>query len=267
MDNIYAATTAEIRAVTVHTDTERSFTLEPKIQASPGQFVMVSLPHVGEVPIAISRSGPDGIEITVRSVGKVTSSLFRLRPGDDIFLRGPYGQGFPLDVFEGQHLLVIAGGSGLAAVKPLITSYLPDGHQHRLKQLDVLVGFKSPKHILFKGDLKHWNRNCGVVVTVDTHEDETESWGGGIGFVVDFIKAVRNIGPETYVVIAGPPKMMSNSVRELLRYQVMEERIWLSFERHMQCGVGKCGHCRIRDKYVCVDGPVFSYVEARELID
>jgi anaerobic sulfite reductase subunit B len=267
MDNIYAATTCKVIDVTSHTDTERSFTLESKIQASPGQFVMVSLPHAGEVPIAISALGVDTIDITVRNAGKVTSSLFRLRPGDDIFLRGPYGQGFPLDVFEGQHLLVIAGGSGLAAVKPLISNYLQNSDQHRLKQLDVLVGFKSPKHILFKGDLKYWNRNCDVIVTVDAHEDETESWAGGIGFVVDFIKAIRNIGPDTFAVVIGPPRMMSNSVKELLRHQVMEERIWVSFERHMQCGVGKCGHCRIRDRYVCVDGPVFSYAEAKELID
>ncbi len=264
MDNIYAARTVKVLDVTSHTDTERSFTLDVKVPAFPGQFMMVSLPHSGEIPIAVSRFSADSIDITVRNVGKVTSSLFRLRPGNEIFLRGPYGQGFPLDIFEGQHLLVIAGGSGLAAVRPLVENYLQTS---RLKQLDVLVGFKSSKHVLFKADLKRWNRNCGVVVTVDTHEDETESWVGGIGFVVDFIEAVRNIGPETFVVVAGPPLMMSNSVKELLRHQVREERIWLSFERHMKCGVGKCGHCRIRDKYVCVDGPVFSYVDARELID
>ena len=267
MDNIYAATSVKILDVTAYTSTERSFTLDVKVPAFPGQFMMVSLPHAGEIPIAVSRFSADSIDITVRNVGKVTSSLFRLRPGNEIFLRGPYGQGFPLDIFEGQHLLVIAGGSGLAAVRPLVENYLQASHQHRLKQLDVLVGFKSPKHVLFKADLKHWNRHGGVVVTVDTHEDETESWVGGIGFVVDFIEAVMNIGPETFVVVAGPPLMMSNSVKELLRHRVREERIWLSFERHMKCGVGKCGHCRIRDKYVCVDGPVFSYVEARELID
>ena len=228
---------------------------------------MVSLPHVGEVPIAVSKFDADSIEITVRNVGKVTSSLFRKKPGDEISLRGPYGQGFPLEIFENQHLLVIAGGSGLAAVRSLVESYLQTSNQNRLKQLDVLVGFKSPKHVLFKSDLKRWNKDCDVVVTVDTHEDETESWGGGIGFVVDFIKGIKNIGPETFVVITGPPMMMSNSVKELLRHQVQQERVWVSFERHMKCGVGKCGHCRIRDKYVCLDGPVFSYVEARELID
>ncbi len=267
MDNAYVPTAAEILEIVKHTDTEWSFTLDVKTNASPGQFVMVSLPHAGEAPIVISKIGDYSIAITVRNVGKVTSSLFKLRPGDRVFFRGPYGQGFPLELFEDRHLLVIAGGSGLAAVKPLVERYLRNDQEHRLKQLAVLVGFRSPKHVLFKADLKRWNKDCDIIVTVDTHEDEAESWAGGIGFVVDFIKAVRNIGTQTFVVLAGPPLMMTNSVRELHRHRVQEDHIWLSFERHMKCGIGKCGHCRIRDKYVCVDGPVFSYVEVRELID
>ena len=267
MDNIYAPTGVKILDVTAHTDTERSFTLGVRISAFPGQFMMVSLPHVGEAPISISTLGDASIGITVRNAGKVTSQLFQRRPGDEIFLRGPYGRGFPVDVFEDQPLLVIAGGSGVAAVKPLVEHYLHSRSQNVVKQLDVLVGFRSPKHVLFKADLKRWDKNCGVVVTVDTYEDETESWFGGIGFVVDFIQTVRNIGPETFVVVTGPPKMMSNSVKELLSHQVAAERIWLSFERHMKCGVGKCGHCRIREKYVCVDGPVFNYIDAKEMID
>ena len=267
MENVYTAAAARVLDITSHTDTERSFRLATDIQVSPGQFVMVSLPHVGEVPIAISEIGDTDISITVRHVGKVTSGLFQLKQGDRLFLRGPYGEGFPLELFEDGHLLVIAGGSGLAAVKPLVEYYLKNGRLQRLKQLDVLVGFRSPKHVLFKNQLKHWARDCGVVVTVDTTEDDTESWSGGIGFVVSYIKTVGNIGPSTSAVLTGPPLMMGNSVQELLSHQVQEDRIWLSFERHMKCGVGKCGHCRIRDKYVCVDGPVFSYVEARELID
>ena len=267
MHNTYMPTAVEILEIRRHTGTERSFTLDLKVPACPGQFVMVSLPHAGEAPIAISKFEADSIAITVRNVGKVTSGLFKLRSGDKLFLRGPYGQGFPLEVFEDQHLLIIAGGSGLAAVKPLVENYLENNGEHRLKQLDVLTGFRSVKHVLFRAELKRWNKNCDVVVTVDTCEDEAESWAGGIGFVVNFIKEVKNIGPDTFAIVAGPPLMMNNSVRELLRHQAREERIWLSFERHMKCGVGKCGRCRIRDKYVCVDGPVFNYVEARELID
>ncbi len=267
MDNIYAPTAVEILEITRHTDAEQSFTLGVELQARPGQFVMVSLPNAGEVPIAISRLHDSSIEVTVRNVGCVTSQLFGLRPGDKLFLRGPYGQGFPLDVFEDRRLLVIAGGTGLTIMRPLIEYYLYNSDLPKLRQLDVLVGFRSPKHVLFKKDLNRWAKDCSAIVTVDTHEDDTESWAGGIGFVVDYIKAIKDIGRETFAVVAGPPLMMSNTVRELHNNGVLAERVWLSFERHMKCGVGKCGHCRIRDKYVCVDGPVFNNIEAKELID
>ena len=267
MENIYASTAVKILGITRHTPAERSFSLDVELSASPGQFVMVSLPKVGEVPIAISRIGDTSIDITVRNVGCVTSKLFKLKRGDKLFVRGPYGRGFPLDDFENRHLLVIAGGSALTAMRPLVEYYLHKSNQRKLRKLDVLVGFRSPKHILFKPELKGWAKDCGVVVTVDTNEDETESWAGGIGFVADYIKSVKDIGPETFAAVAGPPMMMTNSVRKLQENGVLQERMWLSFERHMKCGVGKCGHCRIRDKYICQDGPVFSNAEANELID
>lgn len=266
MDNIYASKAVKILSITKHTNIERSFTLDAPIHGMPGQFVMISLLHAGEIPISISGFSSTTIEITVRNVGKVTSKLFQLKVGDEIYLRGPYGESFPLDVFEGQHLLIIAGGTGLAAVKPLLEYFLDDNEYHP-KKLNLLVGFKSPKDLLFKNELNAWQKKSEVFVTVDTTEGETEAWAGGIGFVVDFVKHIGGIGSETKVVLVGPPLMITNTVRELVHNNVREENIWTSFERHMKCGVGKCGHCRIRDKHVCLDGPVFNYVEAKSLID
>lgn len=266
MDNIYAGQPVEILKIDKHTNMERSFQLDDRIQGIPGQFVMVSLAQIGEIPISISGFHSTGVEITFRNVGKVTSALSRLKTGDELYLRGPYGRGFPVEVFEGQHLLIIAGGTGVAAVKPLVEYFLY-GNKHQITKLDILVGFRSPKHLLFRKELKRWGQNAGVLVTVDTTEDETEAWAGGIGFVVDFVKHVRDIGPDTQVVVVGPPLMMTNTVRELIHHHVRDHNIWTSLERHMKCGVGKCGHCRIRDKYVCLDGPVFNYVEAQSLMD
>jgi len=266
MDNIYAGKAVKILDITKHTNMERSFILDTNIQGAPGQFVMVSLSHAGEIPISISGFSSTAIEITVRNVGKVTSRLFRLKVGDELNLRGPYGKSFPLEVFEGQHLLIIAGGTGLAAVKPLL-EYCLDDNEYKLKKLNLLVGFKSPKHLLFKKELDRWQNKGEVLVTVDTTEGETEAWAGGIGFVVDFVKHVGGIGAETRVVLVGPPLMITNTVRELVHNNVRQENIWTSFERHMKCGVGKCGHCRIRDKHVCLDGPIFNYVETKTLID
>lgn len=266
VSNIYEGNEVKIVKIHKHTNLERTFTLDSGLDGCAGQFVMVSVAHAGEIPISISGFGSETFEITVRQTGKVTSSLFDRKVGDSVSFRGPYGEGFPLTDFQDEHLLIIAGGTGLAAVKPLIEHCLGDSTR-AVKKLDLLIGFKSPKHVLFKKELKKWERSGGVIVTVDTTEGDAESWAGGIGFVVDFVKHVDDLGPETKVVVIGPPLMMTNTVRELSRHKVCCKNIWTSFERHMKCGVGKCGHCRIRDKYVCIDGPVFNYVEAQSLID
>lgn len=270
MGNIYLPHPAEIQDIRRHTVTEWSFLLGYKVKEEPGRFVMVSLPRAGEVPISISGFKEDRIELTIRNAGVVTSPIFKLKVGDFLYVRGPYGHSFPLEKFRDQHLLIIAGGSALAAAKPVIEYYLRN-HESRLKRLDILAGFKSPKHILFREEIERWKKSrishkrIDIEITVDNDEDY--AWMGSIGFVVNFIKDVPGIGKDTSVIVIGPPLMMKNAVREFLGCGVKEENIWLSFERHMKCGVGKCGHCRIRDKYVCLDGPVFNYTETKELID
>ena len=269
MDNIYSSGPVNILDIKIHTPLERSFLLDYQLKNEPGRFVMVSLPGVGETPISISGFTPEGIELTIRNVGKVTSAIFSVERGSHLYVRGPYGNTFPVEKFSGQHLLVVAGGSGVAAAKPLIEYFHRPG-QCALKQLDILIGFRSPKHILFRktiGEWGGWAKNCKVLLTVDLHEEESEEWKGHIGFVIQYIGHVEDLGSKTQCVVIGPPKMMSNTVFELLDYGVSPANIWLSFERHMKCGVGKCGHCRIRNKYVCVDGPVFNYLEAKELVD
>ncbi len=269
MDNIYKTTRARITRIRKHTPTEWSFVLEYKVDNEPGKFVMVSLPGTGEAPISISGFGPDHIELTIRNVGEVTSGLFKLKAGEYFEIRGPYGNTFQADSFLGKHLLVIAGGSGVAAIKPVV-EYFHGRGTCTLKQLDVLVGFRSPTAMIFKDELRSWSKwskQCNVILTVDSDEDEEEQWQGGIGFAMSFIKHVENVGENTSCIVVGPPRMMTNTVRELFNFNIKPENIWLSFERHMKCGVGKCGHCRVRDKYVCTDGPVFNYNEVKELID
>ncbi len=264
MDNIYLGKPSEVLEIRKHTPAEWSILLDTEISAVPGQFVMVSLPGVGEVPISISGFDSHSIELTIRDVGKVTSQICQISPGDNLYVRGPYGNGFPLQEFKDEHLLIIVGGSAIAPVKPLIQYYLSNPH-FQLKGLDIIAGFRSPRHILFRDELNRWKKRCNVRITVDNDEDY--AWMGSIGFVVDYIKAVQDISEDTRTIIIGPPLMMTNSVRELLRHNVKKENVYVSFERHMKCGTGKCGHCRIRDKYVCLDGPVFNYDEVKELID
>ena len=264
MDNIYLSKRVKVLRKRKQTPTEWSFSLGIQTETIPGQFVMASLPGVGEVPISISGYNPTSIELTIRNVGKVTSEICKIRLGDHLYIRGPYGNGFPLQEFAGRHLLIIVGGSAIAAVKPLIEHYI-NNSQFQLDGMDIIAGFKSPRHILFHEELNHWKKKYKVRITVDSDEDY--AWMGSIGFVVDYIKEVQDISDDTRAIIIGPPLMMTNSVRELLRHGVKKENTYLSLERHMKCGIGKCGHCRIRDKYVCLDGPVFNYDEVKELID
>ena len=264
--NIYNPVPVRIRKIIKHTATEWSFLLETKFEFSPGQFVFVSLPHTSEIPITISGHEKFGFEITIRNAGEVTSQFFQLGVGDIIHYRGPYGNRFPLKDFDNEHLIVIAGGSGVAAIKSLVEHY-HNGSSQKLKKLDLVVGFKTPGHLLYKKELGDWTKKGNTIVTVDKQTDEKEVWYGGIGFVVDFIKKLEGIDENTKAVVVGPPLMMANSVAELLRYNVSESNIWVSYERHMKCGVGKCGHCRICDTYICLDGPVFNYAQSKGLID
>ena len=265
MDNIYSSQPVKILEIEEHTPFERSFLIDYQTEDEPGKFVIVSLPGAGEVPIAVSRFAFEGIELTIRNVGKATSAIFNTKRGDYLNIRGPYGNMFPVEKFLGGHLLVVAGGSGVAAVKPLI-EYFYKAEKCALKKLDIVIGFRSPDHILFSKTIKGWSKKYNVIVTVDKHE-ESKEWNGHIGFVTQYISYIDGLGNATYCVVIGPPKMMSNTILELLDHGVKPGNIWLSFERHMKCGVGKCGHCRISDKYVCTDGPVFNYLEAKELMD
>lgn len=264
MNNIYLSKKAKVLGIRKHTPTEWSFSLRLQTEAIPGQFVMVSLPGIGEVPISISGYNPDSIELTIRNVGKATREICKISPGDHLYIRGPYGNGFPLQEFVGRHLLIIVGGSAIAAVKPLVEHYI-NNSKFQLDGMDIIAGFKSPRHILFHDELNRWKKKYKVRITVDSDEDY--AWMGSIGFVVNYIKEVQDISCDTRAIIIGPPLMMANSARELFQHGVKKENTYLSFERHMKCGIGLCGHCRIRDKYVCLDGPVFSYNEVKELID
>lgn len=208
MGNIYSSRSVKILEIKNHTPLERSFLLDYQVKSEPGKFVMVSLPGAGEIPVSISGFTLKGIELTIRNVGKVTSAIFATEPGNYLHVRGPYGNAFPVERFFGEHLLVVAGGSGVAAAKPLIEYFHTPG-ECTLKKLDILAGFRSPKQILFKKTFKEWSewsKNCNVVLTVDTREDESEDWKGHIGFVIQYIGYVKDIGSKTQCVVIGPPQ-------------------------------------------------------------
>ncbi|CEN21784.1 anaerobic sulfite reductase subunit B [[Clostridium] sordellii] len=262
--NPYIPVGAEILEIIKHTEIEWTFRTKCNSKGVlPGQFYEISIPKYGESPISVSGTGKDYIDFTIRKVGKVTDEIFSYKVGDKFFLRGPYGNGFDISLYEDREIVVVAGGSGLAPVRGIMDYYYDNFE--KCKSFKLIVGFKSPKDILFKDDLKRWSEKLDVIVTVDGAE---EGYEGHIGLVTKYIPSleIKNIDNVSAIVV-GPPMMMKFTVGEFLKRNLDEKNIWVSYERKMCCGVGKCGHCKMDDTYICIDGPVFNYFEAKKLID
>ena len=260
--NAYIPRESLIREVVRHTDKEYTFRMEFKGEVRPGQFFEVSIPKYGEAPISVSGIGEDYVDLTIRRVGRVTEEVFEHYEGQMLLLRGPYGNGFDVDLYRDGEVIVVAGGTGVSPVRGVIdalsqTEDAADKH--------VIVGFKSPGDMLFRDDLKRWKEKLDLILTVD---GALEGYEGKIGLVTKYIPEVelRDTG-STKAVVVGPPPMMRFSVAGLLEKGLKEENIWVSQERKMCCGLGKCGHCRIGEKYVCLDGPVFNYTESKNMLD
>lgn len=234
-----------------------------------GQFLQVSIPKVGEAPISISNFYPEQgyIDLLIRRVGTVTDAIFQLKVGDSLYLRGPYGNGFPFEQYKGKNLIIVGGGSGVAPVRSMVDHIYK--HMGEVTKLEVLFGFKNEELILFKNDIKRWRENLGVIITLDEGTETAEHYIGRVTDHLDKLTLLTN--KDNYrnlnVVIVGPPIMMKFAAIAFSNYGIGDEQIWLSFERNMSCAVGKCGHCKINETYVCLDGPIFNYKEAKKLID
>jgi len=227
----------------------------------PGQFVQVSLFGFGEAPISVCSSPTRAktFELCVRRVGGLTGALHRLKPGERLGIRGPFGNGFPMHDMEGRDCLVVAGGIGLAPLRSVINTILAERDDYR--RLVVLYGNRRAEDILFAEEIKAWqtDRRNEILLTVD---EPTPGWSGHVGVVTTLFPEVEIDPPNTVVVaMVGPPVMYRFVVLELKRLGIAEEQMHLSLERRMKCGIGKCGHCQIDNHCVCIDGPVFSGAE------
>ncbi len=231
---------------------------------APGQFNMLYVPGTGEVPISISGdpSNTSGLIHTVRSVGAVSRAIVRLRPGDHLGVRGPYGTAWPVGEAEGMDVMIVAGGIGLAPLRPAIYGILS---RRKLYGKVVLhYGARTPDEILFRREVESWRArfDFDVEVTVDRAEGD---WRGHVGVVTTLLPKARFDPGNAFALVCGPEIMMRFAVSELQRLGVPDERLFLSMERNMKCGIGLCGHCQYGPKFVCRDGPVFSFDAVREL--
>ncbi len=270
LESPYEVMAGKILKTRQWTDLEKYFEVElpgrKDLGHEPGQFVMISVPGVGEAPISVSSSPTrkGSFEFVIRKAGGVTGMLHTMKEGDSVGIRGPFGHGFPTQRLEGYDLLMIGGGCGNIPLHSLITFVLDN--RSKFGKVDILVGCKTPETVLFAEELKDWAKrpNVRLDLTVDRGGP---GWQGKVGLITKLIPGIPTDPQRTCAVVVGPPIMYKFVIQELLKKEIPDDQILVSMERHMKCGVGKCGHCQIAQYYCCREGPVFTFKEIRHFYE
>jgi NAD(P)H-flavin reductase len=252
---------SRIRRVARETADTFTLWLDPPAGAStfafaPGQFNMLYAFGLGEVPISISGDPdkPEELVHTIRAVGPVTEAMARLKKGDQIGVRGPFGASWPVEAAKGKDVVIMAGGLGLAPLRPVIYHVL--NHRSDYRRVSVLVGVRQPSDLLFQAELQGWRGHLDLDCLV-TADHAGPDWYGPVGVVTGLLPNVRFDPSETIAMLCGPEIMMRFSARELEKLGMPAASIYLSMERNMKCAVGFCGHCQYGPTFVCKDGPVY----------
>jgi sulfite reductase subunit B len=272
-DDTFKPKLARIDSVTAENPDIKTLRLSfPKKQDSdsfsfaPGQLAMFSIPGIGEAPF--SMCSPPGekkyLEISVRKIGNVTDAICNLKKGDSIWVRGPYGHGYPIDKMQGKDIILVAGGIGFPPLASVIEHVIKNRNDYG--NIWVLYGVKNFDDLIYKDRIKRWSRvkDLEVLVTVET---PCSKWNGCVGVVTKLFEKLKIDEKNTVGLSCGPPIMLKFVTLGLLDMGINEGDVYLSLERMMQCGIGKCGHCNIGEKYVCTDGPVFGYTEIKKMVE
>ncbi len=269
--NTHRVFKAEISSITQLTEKEKLFhirILDPaerqRFTFLPGQFVMVEVPGYGEVPISIAGSASNRgfIELCIRRAGMVTSVLHRAKAGARVGLRGPFGTSFPVAMMKDHHVLLIAGGLGLAPLRSAILHVTENRSDFR--NVHILYGTKSPDQLLFDYQYEQWRRVDGVNLSIIV-EEGGDGWTGEVGLVTRLLDRIPIEPDRTYAIVCGPPVMFKFVCNKLGELGIPMRRMFVSLERRMHCGMGKCCRCNIGSTFTCKDGPVFDYWTAINL--
>jgi len=273
MDSLFLPLVARIVEVREETPDTRTFSLKlrdgagrPSFGFLPGQFLELSVFGIGEAPfcVASSPTRPDSLQVTVRRTGRLTDALHQLGPGDEVGIRGPCGNGFDVGAARSRDLLFVAGGIGLPPLRSLIWNVLDE--RAEFGRVTILYGARTPSDLVYKDELEEWRRREDVefLLTVDRAEP---GWSGNVGMVPILFEQTELRPESTLAYVCGPPIMIRFVIQDLCMRGFAEDRVISTLERMMQCGVGKCNHCAIGHRYVCRDGPVFSYAQMKELVE
>ena len=259
--NPYRPVKTEVLDVITETSNIKTLRLKPvePITFRAGQFIELTVPGVGEAPFTPSSrsSVKDMMEVTIMKVGKVTEEIHKLKKGDIVGLRGPLGNGYPIDDFKGKEVLIVGGGCGLAPIRALMYELFED--VGRFKKVFYRGGCKTPQDFLFNNEINSWkeeHKGVDIRLTVDKGD---ESWKENVGVVTTIMDGLNIDVKNGIAIVCGPPIAMKYATMKLVNMGFRDENIYLSMEKNMSCGIGKCGHCRIGIYYACKDGPVFQY--------
>jgi sulfite reductase subunit B len=265
MHNPYRSIEAEILEIKAETPNIKTFVLKPKEKMGfkTGQFMEVSVPGVGEGPFTPSSNPKDAsrLEFTIMNVGRITGVLHKMKKGDTIGLRGPYGMGYDLEAYKGKEVLIVGGGVGLAPLRSLI--YSLSNEIGNYKKIHIKYGARTPSDIVYKDEARTWAKEgkSDVRLTVDSGDS---TWKGHVGLVTTILDNLKIDINNAVAVVCGPPIMMKFATFKLIEIGFSPEKIYLSMEKNMSCGAGKCGHCRVGTFYACKEGPVFPYSVIKE---
>ncbi|TAJ14993.1 oxidoreductase [Marinilabiliaceae bacterium JC017] len=268
IQNIYAPIKAKVDQVINESPLIKTFVLLPETAFTfkTGEFVEITLDGIGEAPFTPSSSPLDThkLEITVMRTGYVTDLLHKVRPGEVVGIRGPFGRGYPLEKFYGKEVVILGGGCGFAPIRSLIYNLIAD--KDKLKKVTLCYGAKTPEECIYKPFVTEVREieKFHVLRSVD-HADE--SWEEKEGVVTVLLDDIEVDIKNSVAVVCGPPVMMKFGTLKLMELGFSEDDIYLSMEKNMSCGLGKCGHCMMGDVFVCKDGPVFSYREIKGFRD
>jgi len=265
VESLYQLNNAEIIDIKQESPTIKTFVLKPerKMKFQTGQFMEVAIPGFGEGPFTPSSNPNDDnkLEFTIMNVGRVTKALHGMKKGDLVGVRGPYGKGYPLKEFEKKEILIVGGGVGLAPLRSLVYALFNDVAKY--KGLYIKYGAKTPADLIYKDEIREWSGNgkSEVALTVDKGDN---TWKGNVGLVTTILDNLKIDLANSVSVVCGPPIMMKFTTFKLSEIGYKPDQIYLSMEKNMSCGIGKCGHCRVGSYYACKDGPVFTYNKVKE---
>jgi NAD(P)H-flavin reductase len=271
--NPYLPAPARILRITELADTTRLFELrfeDPALAAAfshrPGQFIELSVLGVGEAPFSMPSSPTrrGTFELGIRRAGVLTSYLFdHVREGDKVGIRGPLGNGYPIESFEGANIVLVAGGLGMVPLRGLL-QYLVD-RRDAFGRVVLVSGSRCPDRVLFRDELELLKRRGDAEVLLTVDDPGTAPWDGRRGYVTDLIDEIEIDPADTFAVACGPPVFYKFLLEKLVDAGYGKDRIFLNLERRMECGIGKCGHCAVGYTFTCLHGPVFSYWDAINL--